>query len=119
MRISDWSSDVCSSDLTGDYDIALAVGVEQMTGMGMLGAARQSAIPIEGLMGSTSMPATFAEAGREYAAKYGTSFAQFAKVSVKNHHHATMNPKAVLRTETPLEMVMEAEMIAYPNTTLK
>src|SRR3546814_20337515 len=59
---------------TGDYDIALAVGVEQMTGMGMLGAARQSAIPIEGLMGSTSMPATFAEAGREYAAKYGTSF---------------------------------------------
>src|SRR3546814_17722792 len=74
---------------TGDYDIALAVGVEQMTGMGMLGAARQSAIPIEGLMGSTSMPATFAEAGREYAAKYGTSFAQFAKVSVKNTTHAT------------------------------
>src|SRR3546814_16029288 len=64
------------------------------------------------------MPATFAEAGREYAAKYGTSFAQFAKVSVKNHHHATMNPKAVLRKETPLEMVMEAEMIAYPNTKL-
>src|SRR3546814_12992637 len=54
---------------TGDYDIALAVGVEQMTGMGMLGAARQTAIPIEGLMGSTSMPATFAEAGREYAAR--------------------------------------------------
>ncbi|ALJ16451.1 thiolase family protein [Sphingopyxis macrogoltabida] len=103
---------------TGDYDIALAVGVEQMTGMGMLGSARQASIPIEGLMGSTSMPATFAEAGREYAAKYGTSFAQFAKVSVKNHHHATMNPKAVLRKETPLEMVMEAEMIAYPNTKL-
>src|SRR3546814_11306138 len=50
---------------TGDYDIALAVGVEQMTGMGMLGAARQSAIPIEGLMGATSMPATFAEGGRD------------------------------------------------------
>src|SRR3546814_16664085 len=64
------------------------------------------------------MPATFAEAGREYAAKYGTSFAQFAKVSVKNHHHATMNPKAVLRKETPLEMVMAAEMIAYPNPKL-
>lgn len=103
---------------TGDYDIALAIGVEQMTGMGMLGAARQAAIPIEGLMGSTSMPATFAEAGLEYAAKYGTSFAQFAQVSVKNHHHATMNPKAVLRKETPLDMVMEAEMIAYPNTKL-
>src|SRR3546814_18977676 len=29
-----------------------------------------------------------------------------------------MNPKAVLRKETPLEMVMEAEMIAYPNTKL-
>src|SRR3546814_20236820 len=53
---------------TVDYDIALAVGVEQVTGMGMLGAARQSAIPIEGMMGSTSMPARSAErrVGKEW-----------------------------------------------------
>src|SRR3546814_7855962 len=90
---------------TGDYDIALAVGVEQMTGMGMIGAARQSAIPIEGLMGSTSMPATFAEAGREYAAKYSTSFAQFAKVSVKKHHQdresTSLNPSTKCAARMP------------------
>jgi acetyl-CoA acetyltransferase len=89
-----------------------------MTGMGMLGAPRAGAIPTEGLMGSTSMPATFAEAGMEFSARYGTTFEQFAKVAVKNHHHSTMNPKAMLQKETPLEMVMGAEMIAYPNTKL-
>lgn len=103
---------------TGDYDVALAVGVEQMGAMGMLGAPRPGAISTEGLMGSTSMPATFAEAGLEFAARNGTTFEQFAKVAVKNHHHSTMNPKAMLQKETPLEMVMGAEMIAYPNTKL-
>jgi acetyl-CoA acetyltransferase len=64
------------------------------------------------------MPAVFAEAGMEHSRKYGTTFEQFAKVSVKNHHHSTLNPKAMYQIETPLEMVMNAEMIAYPNTKL-
>ena len=54
----------------------------------------------------------------EHARKYGTTFEQFAKVSVKNHHHSTMNPKAMYQKETPLEVVMGAEMISYPNTKL-
>ena len=54
----------------------------------------------------------------EHAARYGTTFAQFAQVSVKNHHHSTMNPKSAYQIETPLEVVMGAEMIAYPNTKL-
>src|SRR3546814_18392771 len=29
MRISDWSSDVCSSDLVGDFDQALLCGLEE------------------------------------------------------------------------------------------
>ena len=54
----------------------------------------------------------------EHARNHGTTFEQFAKVSVKNHHHSTLNPKAMYQVETPLEMVMNAEMIAYPNTKL-
>lgn len=54
----------------------------------------------------------------EHARQYGTTFEQFAKVSVKNHHHSTMNPKAMYQIETPLETVMNAEMISYPNTKL-
>jgi acetyl-CoA acetyltransferase len=102
----------------GVYDLVLAVGVEQM-GRGLLGGAGGgTGIPKEGLLGSSTMPAVFAEAGQEHAKNHGTTFEQFAKVSVKNHHHSTMNPKAMYQIETPLETVMNAEMIAYPNTKL-
>ena len=102
----------------GVYDLVLAVGVEKMGG-GLLGGAGGGAgIPKEGLLGSGTMPAVFAEAGMEHTRKYGTTFEQFAKVSVKNHHHSTMNPKSMYQIETPLETVMNAEMIAYPNTKL-
>jgi len=102
----------------GVYDLVLAVGVEQM-GRGLLGGGGGGGgIPKEGLLGSGTMPAIFAEAGMEHARKYGTTFEQFAKVSVKNHHHSTMNPKAMYQKETPLDEVMGAEMISYPNTKL-
>jgi len=54
----------------------------------------------------------------EHSRQYGTTFEQFAKISVKNHHHSTMNPKAMYQIETPLDDVMNAEMISYPNTKL-
>jgi acetyl-CoA acyltransferase len=97
----------------------LAVGVEQM-GRGLLGGGGAGAggIPREGLLGSGTMPAVFAEAGMEHSRKYGTTFAQFAQVAVKNHHHATLNAKAMYQVDTPLDEVMSAEMIAYPNTKL-
>jgi acetyl-CoA acetyltransferase len=102
----------------GIHDVVLAVGVEQM-GKGLLGGAGGgTGIPKEGLLGSGTMPAVFAEAGMEHARKYGTTFEQFAKVSVKNHHHSTLNPKAMYQIETPLDVVMNAEMISYPNTKL-
>jgi acetyl-CoA acetyltransferase len=102
----------------GLYDVVLAVGVEQM-GKGLLGGGGgASGIPTEGLLGSGTMPSVFAHVGMEHARKYGTTFEQFAKVSVKNHHHSTANPKAMYQVETPLQEVMGAEMISYPNTKL-
>ena len=102
----------------GVYDLVLAVGVEKMGGGLLGGGGGGQGIPKEGLLGSGTMPAVFAEAGMEHTRKYGTTFEQFAKVSVKNHHHSTMNPKSMYQIETPLETVMNAEMIAYPNTKL-
>ena len=102
----------------GLYDAVLAVGVEKLAGAGMLGGGGSKGISSEGLLGSDSMPCVFAEAGMEHARQYGTTFEQFAMISVKNHHHSTMNPKARYRMETPLEEVMNAEMISYPNTKL-
>jgi len=103
----------------GLYDTVLTVGVEKMAGAGMLGGGGTSkGISPEGLLGSGSMPCVFAEAGMAHSKKYGTTFEQFAQISVKNHHHSTMNPKAMYQIETPLETVMNAEMISYPNTKL-
>jgi acetyl-CoA acyltransferase len=102
----------------GLYDLVLAVGVEQM-GRGLLGGGGGGrGISKEGLLGSGTMPAVFAEAGMEHSRHHGTTFEQFAKVSVKNHHHSTMNSKAMYQIETPLDVVMNAEMISYPNTKL-
>lgn len=99
------------------YDLVLAVGVEQM-GRGLLGGGSGKGISKEGLLGSGTMPSVFAEAGLEHTRNHGTTFEQFAKVSVKNHHHSTMNSKAMYQIETPLDTVMNAEMISYPNTKL-
>lgn len=102
----------------GLYDLVLAVGVEQM-GRGLLGSDNVAkGIPTEGLLGSGTMPTVFAELGMEHQRKFGTTFEQFAKIAVKNHHHSTLNPKAMYQKETPLEEVMGAEMISYPNTKL-
>ncbi len=104
----------------GIYDTVLAVGVEKLAGAGMLGGGGggQKGIHPEGILGSGSMPCVFAEAGMSHARMYGTTFEQFAQIAVKNHHHSTMNPKARYQIETPLEEVMGAEMISYPNTKL-
>ena len=102
----------------GLYDIVLVSGVEKM-GTGLLGGdSPDKGIPTEGLLGSLTMPAVFSEAGMEHARQFGTTFEQFAKISVKNHHHSTMNPKSRYQIETPLDEVMNSEMIAYPNTKL-
>ena len=102
----------------GLYDIVLVSGVEKM-GTGLLGGdSPDKGIQTEGLLGSLTMPAVFSEAGMEHARQFGTTFEQFAKISVKNHHHSTMNPKSRYQIETPLDEVMNSEMIAYPNTKL-
>jgi acetyl-CoA acetyltransferase len=118
---------------SGEADIGLAVGVEQMGKRGLLGASapmrkdapyqpagRYGALgPIEGFLGTSLMPGTFAQAGMEYAYQHdGVGFEQFAKVAEKNHAHSTLNPLAQYQTEFSLEQIMSAEMIAYPNTLL-
>jgi acetyl-CoA acyltransferase len=83
----------------GEASIGLAVGLEQMGKLGLLGAAagrkdrlfepagRYGAVgPVEGVLGTSLMPGTFAQSGMEYAGQHdGVGFEQFAKVAEKNH----------------------------------
>ena len=103
---------------SGEVDVALAVGVEQMGKAGLLGGGGGSGIRTEGVVGSGLMPAVFGQAGMEHMRKYGTTQEQFAKVAVKNHQHAVKNPLSQYQVETPLEQVLGARMVAYPNTLL-
>jgi acetyl-CoA acetyltransferase len=102
---------------SGVCDIALAIGSEQMGKLGLLGADRadQDYSP-EGAMGTELLPGVFSQIGAEHMRKYGTTVEQFAKVAVKNHEHGVSNPYAQYRKETPLEEVLNARAIAWPNT---
>ena len=116
---------------SGECDIAMAVGVEKMGKMGMLGGAAKKAdqkkvfsprgrygavVKTEGLLGTGLMPGVFAQAGTEYALVNGITAEQFAKVAVKNHMHSTLNPLAQYQKPFSLEEVLRAEVISYPNT---
>jgi acetyl-CoA acetyltransferase len=114
----------------GETDMGLAVGVEKMGKMGMLGGASKgrvkteyapkgrygSVMKTEGILGTSLMPGVFAQAGTEYALEHGVSEEQFAKVAQKNHAHSTLNPLAQYQKEFSLEEIQQAETIAYPNT---
>src|SRR5262245_62239624 len=102
---------------SGQADVALAVGVEQMGKAGLLGGGGGgSGIRTEGVVGSGLMPAVFGQAGMEHMRKYGTTPEQFAKVAVKNHRHSTKNPLSQYQVEVSLEQVLGARVVAYPNT---
>jgi acetyl-CoA acyltransferase len=115
----------------GEVDYGLAVGVEKLAGAGLLAggakkkdadtwtpAGRYGAVaPIDGRIGTETMPGVFAQIGVEYGHKYGgTSFELFAKISEKNHAHSTLNPLASYQKRFTLEQIMSDVMIAYPNT---
>jgi len=101
---------------SGAHEVALAVGVEQMGKMGLLGAGGGSGIRTEGVVGSGLMPAVFGQAGMEHMRRYGTTREQFARVAVKNHRHSVRNPLSQYRNEVTLDDVLNARMVAYPNT---
>jgi len=116
----------------GETDAGLAVGVEKLSGAGLLGgggsrkadgdtwtpSGRYGAVaPVDGRIGTETMPGVFAQIGMEYGHKYGgTSFELFAKISEKNHAHSTLNPMAAYQKRFTLEQIMGDVMISYPNT---
>jgi acetyl-CoA acyltransferase len=118
----------------GEADMGLAVGVEQMGKMGLLGAAgaakgaktefvpsgRQGTVmPVEGILGTGTMPGVFAQAGMEYAYKHdGVTVDHFYKIAEKNHAHSTLNPLAQYNKRFTLDEIKNSQMISYPNTVL-
>ena len=116
----------------GECDMGLAVGVEKLAGVGLLGGGGTSksknkewtpsgrfgsVTNTDGLIGTATMPGTFAQVGMEYGHKYGgATFELFAKISEKNHAHSTLNPLAAYTKRMTLDEIMNYIIISYPNT---
>src|ERR1700712_4054136 len=117
----------------GEADYGLAVGVEKLSGAGLLSggnrrpdsetwepSGRYGAVaPVDGRIGTEIMPGVFAQVGMEYLHQHeygGEPFQLFAKISEKNHAHSTLNPLAAYTKKMSLEQIMGDIMIAYPNT---
>jgi acetyl-CoA acetyltransferase len=110
----------------------MAVGVEKLAGAGLLGgggvaksdakkwepSGKFGAVgPVDGRIGTNTMPGVFAQVGMEYGHKYGgTSFDLFARISEKNHAHSTLNPLAAYQKQFTVDEIKNDVMIAYPNT---
>jgi acetyl-CoA acetyltransferase len=107
----------------GEADFGLAVGVEKVSGAGLLAGAtrpeksgswlpegRYGAVtPLDGLVGTETMPGVFAQVGLEYEHAYGgTSAELFARISEKNHAHSTLNPLAAYTRRFTLEEILGA-----------
>ena len=116
----------------GECDMGLAVGVEKLSGAGLLAGGSikgdpdvleptgrfGAVLPIDGRLGTETMPGVFAQIGQEYGYAHGvdTSFELFASISEKNHAHSVLNPMAAYQKRFTLEQIMGDVMIAYPNT---
>jgi acetyl-CoA acetyltransferase len=118
----------------GETPMGLAVGVEKLSGAGLLGGGGRSksdddtwsprgrygaVATVDGRIGTETMPGVFAQIGMQYLHDHpyeGTEFELFARISEKNHSHSTLNPLAAYTKKMSLEQIMGDVMIAYPNT---
>jgi acetyl-CoA acyltransferase len=60
----------------------------------------------------------YAAGAREHMKRYGTTAVQFAKVAVKSHQNASLNPYAQYREVYSVEDILAAPMVAEPLTRL-
>jgi acetyl-CoA C-acetyltransferase len=100
---------------SGASDLVMAAGVEKMND----GAdttdvlATASDQELEAYHGIT-FPGLYAMIARAHMQAHGTTEEELSWVSVKNHRHGALNPKAQFRSEVTLEQVMGSSLVAEP-----
>jgi len=108
---------------SGIYDFVLALGIEKMSSplmpqamiAGKLGGGDRE---MEGDFGLFP-PGIFGMMAKAHMERYGTTREQIAKVAVKNHQHATLNPEAQYPFPTTIEEVLNSRVITEPLTLLE
>ncbi|MCX8151284.1 MAG: thiolase domain-containing protein [Candidatus Bathyarchaeota archaeon] len=103
--------------LSGLADVVLVGGVEKMTHRTTAEVteylAMASDYPFEQFHGVT-FPGLFAMMATAHMNAYGTTEEQMARVAVKNHRHALLNPKAHMQKELTVETVLASKLVSWP-----
>lgn len=98
----------------GFHDAALVIGMEKME----KGLIAGNPSEYEAVLGKT-LPAKYALRAKRHMQQYGTTAAQLAMVSVKNHRAGALNPMAHYQQELTLEAVLGSRPVAEPLTLLQ
>lgn len=101
---------------SGMYDVAVAIGVEQLS----VRAGKGRPLTSDGVELLTSLgfapPTFFANLATRHSYEYGTTQEQMALVAVKNRRNACFNPYAQYQQGVTVEEVLGSPMIVYPLT---
>ena len=100
---------------SGASDLVLAAGVEKMNDGADVTAVLASAADQESeVYHGVTFPGLYALIARAHMEAHGTTLEDISAVSVKNHRHGALNPKAQFRGEVTLEQVMTSSLVADP-----
>ncbi|MFH1422186.1 MAG: acetyl-CoA acetyltransferase [Planctomycetota bacterium] len=106
----------CMALLSGEHKIVLALGVEKLRDR----SPRDSLVKMMSEHGHPyyqkgfTAAGTFATYATRHMHRFGVVREDFARVTIKNHKHAVLNPKAHYRKEISMEFAMNSPMVAYP-----
>jgi acetyl-CoA C-acetyltransferase len=100
---------------SGASDLVLAAGVEKMNDGADVTRVLASAADQESeVYHGVTFPGLYALIARAHMETHGTTLEDLAAVSVKNHRHGALNPKAQFRMKVTAEQVMTSSMVADP-----
>lgn len=109
--------EACESVRTERYGRVLALGLEHMTTV-FAGPIVPECTDPEGRSGF-ALPALYAMSAARRLHDGAVTREELAAVSVKNKHHASLNPRAPFGAVLSIENVLESRMIADPLTLLQ
>ncbi|MBF8249972.1 MAG: Beta-ketoacyl synthase/thiolase [Candidatus Levybacteria bacterium] len=100
----------------GQYKTVLVLGIEKMTDHSPdeITSALMAAGSDEERMAGATFPGVYALMAQAYMQKYKVTEEELASVSVKNHYHGTLNPKAQFQFPVTIGDVMRSSKIADP-----
>ena len=100
---------------SGVSDLVLAAGVEKMNdGADVTNVLATAADQESEVYQGVTFPGLYAMIARAHMETHGTTEEDLAAVSVKNHRHGAMNPKAQFQQEVTMEQVMTSSLVASP-----